>query len=74
MIYHDISAEIPPDAQPIISNLYRLWLLLVVTLIINMVATIFLLIQGANDGGKDMISGIVYVPVISIFSFLLWYR
>lgn len=74
LIYHDIDAEIPPDAQPIMNNLYRLWLLLVATLLVNMVATVFLLVQGANDGGKDMISGIVYVPVITVTSFLLWYR
>lgn len=74
LIYHDIEAEIPPDSQPIMQNLYKLWLLLVLTLIINMVACIFLLIQGASDGGKDMISGIVYLPVITAASFLLWYR
>ncbi|EPQ25905.1 uncharacterized protein PFL1_06578 [Pseudozyma flocculosa PF-1] len=74
LIYHDIDAEIPPDAQPIMSNMYKLWLLLVLTLIINMVACILLLVSGSNDGGKDMISGIVYLPVITVASFLLWYR
>ncbi len=74
LIYHDIDAEIPPDSQPIMHNLYKLWLLLVATLVVNMVACIFLLIQGASDGGKDMISGIVYLPVITVTSFLLWYR
>lgn len=74
LIYHDIEAEIPPDSQPIMQNLYKLWLLLVATLVVNMVACIFLLIQGASDGGKDMISGIVYLPVITVASFLLWYR
>lgn len=74
LIYHDIEAEIPPDSQVLMQNLYRLWLLLVLSLIINMVACIFLLIQGATDGGKDMISGVVYLPVITVASFLLWYR
>ncbi|CCF51928.1 hypothetical protein NDA11_005225 [Ustilago hordei] len=74
LIYHDIDVEIPPDSQPIMQNLYKLWLLLVATLVVNMVACIFLLIQGASDGGKDMISGIVYLPVITVASFLLWYR
>lgn len=74
LIYHDIEAEIPPDSQPIMQNLYKLWLLLVATLIVNMVACIFLLVQGASDGGKDMISGIVYLPVITVTSFMLWYR
>jgi len=33
-----------------------------------------LLTSGQNDGGKDLASGIVYVPVIGVTSFLLWYR
>ncbi|KAN0059829.1 hypothetical protein ACQY0O_008403 [Thecaphora frezii] len=74
LIYHDIEAEIPADTQPIMMNMYRLWLLLVLTLIINMVACVLLLVSGSNDGGKDMISGIVYLPVITAASFLLWYR
>ncbi len=55
-------------------GLYKLWLLLVLALIVNMVACIFLLLEGASDGGKDMISGVVYLPVITVASFLLWYR
>lgn len=74
LIYHDISAEIPAHSQPTMLNLYRLWLLLVLTLILNLVGCVFLLIQGANDGATDMINSIVYLPVISITSFLLWYR
>ncbi|KAK0549198.1 hypothetical protein OC845_003242 [Tilletia horrida] len=73
-IYHDIEAEIPPDSRPVVATVYKLWLLLVVALIINLVACVFLLIQGANDGGKDMISGIVYLPIIAGASFMLWYR
>ncbi|KAL9931975.1 hypothetical protein V8E36_009036 [Tilletia maclaganii] len=74
MLYHDIEAEIPPDSRPIVANVYKLWLLLVAALIVNLVATVFLLVQGSPDGGKDMISGIVYLPVISAASFMLWYR
>lgn len=74
LIYHDIEAEIPPDSQPIMQGLYKLWLLLVLALIVNMVACIFLLLEGASDGGKDMISGVVYLPVITVTSFMLWYR
>ncbi|EST05034.1 hypothetical protein PSEUBRA_005842 [Kalmanozyma brasiliensis GHG001] len=74
LIYHDIQAEIPPDSQPIMQGLYKLWLLLVLALIVNMVACIFLLLEGASDGGKDMISGVVYLPVITLTSFMLWYR
>lgn len=56
------------------THLYYLWLLLVGTLVVNVVACIFLLIQGSHDGIKDLISGIVYLPVITVASFLLWYR
>ncbi|PWN29953.1 scamp-domain-containing protein [Jaminaea rosea] len=74
MIYHDIKAEIPPDYQQVVLHLYSLWLIFVGTLVINMAGCIFLLIQGSNDGIKDMIAAIVYFPVLSVASFLLWYR
>ena len=75
LIYHDIDAEIPPgDLQTAMTHLYWLWLLLFGTLIVNVVACVFLLIQGSSDGIKDLISGVVYLPVITIASFLLWYR
>ncbi|CAD6884191.1 unnamed protein product [Tilletia controversa] len=74
MLYHDIDAEIPPDSRPLVAMVYKLWLLLALSLIINLVATVFLLVGGASDGGKDMISGIVYLPVIGAASFMLWYR
>ncbi|KAE8210408.1 hypothetical protein CF327_g5713 [Tilletia walkeri] len=74
MLYHDIDAEIPPDSRPLVATVFKLWLLLVLSLIVNLVATVFLLVQSAPDGGKDMISGIVYLPVITAASFMLWYR
>lgn len=75
LIYHDIAAEIPPgDLQTAMTHLYWIWLLLVGTLVVNVVACVFLLIQGSQDGIKDMISGIVYLPVITVTSFILWYR
>jgi hypothetical protein len=43
-------------------------------LIVNLVACIFLLLQGSSDGIKDMIAAIVYFPVFTAGSFLLWYR
>ena len=36
------------------SRLYLLWLVLAATLIINMVACIFVLTAGSSDGGKDL--------------------
>lgn len=75
LFYHDIQAEIPAgDLQTAMTHLYYLWLILVATLVVNVVACIFLLIQGSQDGIKDVISGVVYLPVITIASFLLWYR
>lgn len=74
LIYHDIAAEIPPDFQRVVTHLYWLWLLFGATLIVNLVACVFLLIQGSSDGIKDMIAAIVYLPVLMVASFLLWYR
>lgn len=39
------------ESQNVVLTLYRLWLLLVVTLIVNMVACIFLLIGDVSGGG-----------------------
>ncbi|KAG1827212.1 scamp family-domain-containing protein [Suillus subaureus] len=74
LIYHAISEEIPEASRPLITRLYQLWLVLFGTLIINMVACIFLLIAGSSDGGKDLGGSIGYVFIIAPLSFLLWYR
>jgi len=74
LIYHDISEEIPEASRPLITRLYLLWLILAGTLIVNMVACIFVLTSGGSDGVKDLIVSIIMVPVISILSFLSWYR
>jgi hypothetical protein len=75
LVYHDITAEIPAgDLQTAMTHLYYIWLLLAATLALNVLACIFLLIQGSQDGIKDLISGIVYFPVITVASFILWYR
>ncbi|PAV23907.1 scamp-domain-containing [Pyrrhoderma noxium] len=74
LIYHEIEVEIPNDSRPLIWHIYYLWLILCGTLIINMIACIFILISGSSDGGRDLGSSIGYIPVIGILSFLLWYR
>ncbi|CAO1620955.1 unnamed protein product [Jaminaea pallidilutea] len=74
LIYHDIQAEIPSQYQQVVHHLYILWLIFVGTLIINVVACVFLLVQGSSDGIKDMIAAIVYLPILTAASFLLWYR
>ena len=54
LIYHDINAEIPEATRPVVLRLFQLWLVLAATLIINMVACIFILASGSSDGGKDL--------------------
>jgi len=54
LIYHSISEEIPEASRPLITRLYQLWLVLLGTLLINMVACIFILLAGSSDGGKDL--------------------
>jgi len=74
LIYHDISVEIPEASRPLITRLYQLWLVLLGTLILNMIACIFILIAGSLDGGRDVGASIGYLFIIPLTSFLLWYR
>ncbi|SCV68979.1 BQ2448_1999 [Microbotryum intermedium] len=74
LIYHDINEEIPAEHQSTVLTLYRLWMFLVLTLAVNLVAAILLLVSGANNGGADLGAGIMYLPVIGTLSFFLWYR
>ncbi|KAJ7905561.1 scamp-domain-containing protein [Mycena olivaceomarginata] len=53
LIFHSIKDEIPEGSQALITRLYQLWLVLAVTLILNMVACIMILIAGSRDGGRD---------------------
>ncbi|KAK0483695.1 scamp family-domain-containing protein [Armillaria novae-zelandiae] len=74
LIFHSISEEIPEASQPLITRIYQLWLVLLGTLVLNMIACIFILIAGSSDGGRDVGASIGYLFVISAASFLLWYR
>ncbi|KAH8116921.1 scamp family-domain-containing protein [Phellopilus nigrolimitatus] len=74
VIFHDIRVEIPVDSQPLVQHLYLLWEILLGTLIMNMIACIFVLTSGSSDGGRDLGSSIGYIFVIGALSFLLWYR
>jgi secretory carrier-associated membrane protein len=75
ILYHDIDEEITTEVgKRTVRTLYRLWQLLLIVLLLNMVAGILLLTSGQSDGAKDLISSIVYLPVIGCLSFLLWYR
>jgi len=74
LIFHSIKDEIPEASQPLITRLYHLWFLLLITLAVNLVADIFILLAGSGDGARDLGAGIMYLPVIGILSFILWYR
>ncbi len=54
LIFHSISEEIPEASQPLITRIYQLWLVLLGTLVLNMIACIFILIAGSSDGGRDV--------------------
>lgn len=83
----------PEVHRATVTRLYQIWLLLVLTLIINFVACLFILLAGSSDGGKDLGGSITfvpphptaqhvaytytifsYMPIITVTSFLLWYR
>ncbi|KIL69801.1 hypothetical protein M378DRAFT_157037 [Amanita muscaria Koide BX008] len=74
LIFHSIKDEIPEASRPLIKRLYQLWLVLLSTLVVNMVACIFILLGGSQDGGRDLGASIGYLFLIPIASFLLWYR
>lgn len=63
LIFHSIPDEIPQASQPLITRLYQLWLVLLGTLVVNMVACICILASGASNGGSDLGSSIGYVAV-----------
>lgn len=54
LIFHSIQDEIPEASRPLITRLYQLWLVLLGTLILNMIACIFILLAGSSDGGRDL--------------------
>lgn len=45
------------------TRLYQLWLVLLGTLLLNMIACIFILVAGSRDGGRDVGASIGYVSV-----------
>ena len=68
LIFHSIKDEIPDASRPLITRLYQLWLVLFATLIINMIACIFILLAGVEDGARDLGASIGHVllsPFIS---------
>jgi len=74
LIYHDIKEEIPEAHRETVTRLFQLWLVLGLTLIINLIAIIFVVVSGDGDGARDLSGAITYLPIIGLLSFLLWYR
>lgn len=74
LLFHSIEDEIPQAHQATMTTIYRIWMFLILTLIVNLVGAILLLVSGASNGGSDLGAAIMYVPVIGALSFLLWYR
>ncbi|GAA5978021.1 hypothetical protein JCM21900_005574 [Sporobolomyces salmonicolor] len=62
LIFHDIEQEIPEQHRATVLTLYRVWMFLILTLIVNLVAAILLLVSGASNGGADLGAAIMYVP------------
>jgi hypothetical protein len=63
LVYHSIVDEIPETHRPLITRLFQLWLVLSGTLIINMLACIFILTSGQSGGVSDLISSILCVMI-----------
>ncbi|GAA99048.1 uncharacterized protein L969DRAFT_54729 [Mixia osmundae IAM 14324] len=74
LIFHDIDQEIPKESRATVLTMYRIWLLLLVVLVLNLVGCILLLVAGQPDGIHDLIGAITYIIFIPPLSFLLWYR
>ncbi|PPR03631.1 hypothetical protein CVT24_007747 [Panaeolus cyanescens] len=74
LIFHSIQDEIPETHRPLITRIFQLWLVLLGTLVINVVACIIILIAGSPSGGSDLGASLGYLIFISTLSFLLWYR
>lgn len=58
LIFHSIPDEIPEASRPLVTRLFQLWLVLAGTLLLNMIACIFILVAGASSGGSDLGSSI----------------
>lgn len=66
LIFHSIPDEIPEPSRPLITRLYQLWLVLFATLIVNLVAAIFIFATGGNQAGGDLGGSIGSVGPLSL--------
>lgn len=60
LIFHSIADEIPETYRPLMTRLFQIWLLLLGTLVLNLIACIFILLAGSSDGGRDVGASAMY--------------
>jgi hypothetical protein len=61
LIFHSIKDEIPEAHQQTMTRLFQLWLVLGITLVLNLVAMMVLVLAGGGDGARDLSGSITYV-------------
>lgn len=71
LIFHSIKDEIPENHQQTMTRLFQLWLVLAVTLIVNLVAMILVVVSGGGDGARDLSGAITYVAGMLLATVLL---
>ncbi|KRY84520.1 Secretory carrier-associated membrane protein 1, partial [Trichinella pseudospiralis] len=70
--YHDISVDIPQQYQRIVRMGYNLWLIYVLTLVLNVVGSLASFIT--HGSGLQFGLSIIQVAMFTPCSFVLWYR
>ena len=70
--YQDISMDIRPEFQKIVTYAYYLWMLYFLVLLMNMLTAIVLEVNKVVDSG--MFASIIYVFAFTPLSFVGWFR
>lgn len=71
--YQDINVEIPPEFQPVVRNLYYLWMFHSALMLINCIGGI-LLVMFKKEAFTTLLAAIFYTFLFTPFSFICWYR
>ncbi|XP_054286979.1 secretory carrier-associated membrane protein 1-like isoform X2 [Macrosteles quadrilineatus] len=70
--YQDINVEIPVEFQPIVRNLYYLWMFHAALMVINVIGGLLLILHNADFSTFGV--GVIYTLIFTPFSFICWYR
>jgi len=70
--YQDINVEIPVEFQPIVRNLYYLWMFHAALMVINVVGGLLLILHKGDFSTFGV--GVIYTLIFTPFSFICWYR